>query len=303
MRSRRAGLILAFLALGPRARSEEARILVDAGRVEGRIDPRLYGQFVEFMFEGVKGGLSAELLRNRGFEEPANAIGLSRHWERYPDDRNDDYGLNLRWDDSVAYPVSLDSFEERPVQHSLRVDVGAGVVERHGVYQPRIPVRSGVAYQGYFWLKTTGYHGRVLVALEEDVSGGRTYAEAEIRDVEGDWTQHRFVLRAERTDPHARLAILFEGKGRVWVDQVSLLPDDAVGGVRADVQERVVATGRTGAEPRSPRAARHVGRRQSPAPGVLEPLHERDPPRARRRARDRRQRRPGLPLEAGGRPP
>src|SRR3989442_8015460 len=33
-RSRRAGLILAFLALGPRARSEEARILVDAGRSE-----------------------------------------------------------------------------------------------------------------------------------------------------------------------------------------------------------------------------------------------------------------------------
>ncbi len=232
-------LILASTLLSAPAPSEEARIVIDAARVEGRIDPRLYGQFVEFMFEGVKGGLSAELVRNRGFEEAPNAIGLSRHWERYPDDRNDDYGLIFHWDDTVAYPVSLEDFPEKPAPHALRVDVGGGVIERHGLYQPRIPVRSGVAYDGYLWLKTTGLDGRIVVALEEDVSGGRTYAEAEIRDVGGDWRQYRFVLQAERTDPHARLAILFEGKGRVWVDQVSLQPEDAVGGVRADVQARV----------------------------------------------------------------
>ncbi len=241
MRSRRAGLILAFLVLGPRARAEDARILIDAARVEGRIDPRLYGQFLEFMFEGVKGGLSAELVRNRGFEEAPNAIGLSRHWERYPDDRNDDYGLSFGWDGTVAYPVSLEDFVEKPVQHALRVDVGNGVVARHGVYQPRIPLREGVAYSGYLWLKTTGYDGRIVVALEEDASGGRAYAEAEIRGVEGDWKQYRFVLQPQRTDPHARLAVLFEGKGRVWIDQVSLMPGDAVGGVRADVEARVLA--------------------------------------------------------------
>ena len=241
MRSRRAGLILAFLALSPSTRAEEARILIDAARVEGRIDPRLYGQFLEFMFEGVKGGLSAEMVRNRGFEEAPNAIGLSRHWERHPDDRNDDYGLSFLWDDTVAYPVSLQDMIAKPVQHALRVDVGGGVIERHGVYQPRIPVRAGVPYPGYCWLKTTGYDGRVLVALEEDVSGGRTFAEAEIRDVGGDWKQYRFVLDPDRTDPHARLAILFEGKGRLWLDQVSLIPGDAVGGVRADVEAHVVA--------------------------------------------------------------
>ena len=234
-------LILAAALLAAGAPPDEARIVVDTAQVEGAIDARLYGQFVEFMFEGVKGGLSAELLRNRGFEEAANAIGLSRSWERYPDDRNDDYGLSFRWDDSVAYPVLLDFFEEKPVQHALRVDVGGGVVERHGVYQPRIPVRAGVAYHGYLWLKTTGYDGHILVALEEDVSGGQAYAEAQIRDIQGDWKQYPFVLRPEQTDSHARLAVLFEGKGRVWVDQVSLMPGDAVGGVRADVEARVRA--------------------------------------------------------------
>ena len=121
------------------------------------------------------------------------------------------------------------------------MDAGGGIVERHGVYQPRVPVRAGVAYQGYLWLKTTGYDGRIVVALEEDLPGGQTYAEAEIRGVEGDWKKYAFTLRPARTDTHARLAFLFEGKGRVWVDQVSLLPGDAVGGVRADVEARVAA--------------------------------------------------------------
>jgi len=194
------------------------------------------------MFQGVKGGLHAELLRDRGFDEAPNAIGLPRHWERYPDDRNDDYGLAFRWDDSVAYPASDTLLDPRPVQHALRVDAGRGVVERHGVYQPRVPVRAGVAYRGYLWLKTTGYQGRIVVALEQDVDGGRSYAESQIGDVQGDWQRYQFVLRPTRSDPLARFAILFYGRGRVWVDQASLLPDDArAGGVRADVFERVAA--------------------------------------------------------------
>ena len=236
-----AGLILACPILSARAQSDEARIIVDAAQVEGQIDARLYGQFAEFMYEGVKGGLSAELVRNRGFDGTANNLGLSRYWERYPDDRIHNYGLSFLWDDSVAYPVSLDFFDEEPVQHSLRVDLGESVVDRHGVYQPRIPVRAGVAYRGYLWLKTTDYEGHIVVALEEDVSGGQTYAEAEIRDIQGDWRQYPFTLHPDRADPHARLAVLFEGRGRVWVDQVSLMKGDSVGGVRSDVESRVAA--------------------------------------------------------------
>jgi alpha-N-arabinofuranosidase len=218
-----------------------ARIVVDASRVEGQISPLLYGQFAEFMFEGIKGGLHAELLRDRGFEEAPNALGLPRNWERYPDDRNDDYGISFRWDDSVAYATAAAHFERPPVHHALRIDAGAGVIERRGVFQPRIPVKAGAPYRGYLWMKTTGFDGRVVVALEEDVVGGTVHAEAEVREVRGDWRKYEFVLHPSRADPHARFAILLYGRGRVWIDQVSLMPNDAVGGVRADVFERVAA--------------------------------------------------------------
>jgi len=214
--------------------SQTASITIDADKVENRISPLLYGQFMEFMFGGIKGGLHAELIRNRSFEEPANVIGLSRYWERYPDDRNDDYGLSFRWDDQISYP---------PVrkEHSLQVQVGDGVIQRHGVYQSRIPIRKNVEYRGYFWARTADYDGAVTVSLEWDVDPPVVYADADIGAIsKGDWRKYEFSLTPTGSDPIARFAIRFPGKGKLWIDQVSLMPGDAEsGGVRRDVFEKI----------------------------------------------------------------
>jgi len=220
----------------------KASISIDARKVENRISPLLYGQFLEFMFEGVKGGLHAELIRNRSFEEPPNAIGLSRNWNRYPDDRNDDYALTFHWDNKHAYPPQRKIEIESDVnEHSLRVEAGDGVIERHGIYQPRIAVRSGLEYRGYIWLKTNDYDGNVTVALESDSDQRQVYAAANLdRISRGDWRKYEFSLKPVRNDPLARFAILFPGRGTVWIDQVSLMPADAAaGGVRRDVFDRV----------------------------------------------------------------
>ena len=223
---------------------QRASIAIDARKVENNISPLLYGQFLEFMFEGINGGLQAELIRNRSFEEPANAIGLSRNWERYPDDRNDDYALSFYRDTQFAYPprrkLSLDSEAN---EHSLRIEAGEGVIERHGVYQPRIPVRARAEYRGYFWLRTDDYKGDVTVALESDTDQHLIYATANVNRStirRGDWRRYEFSLTPDRSDPLARFAILLPGRGTVWIDQVSLMPADAAaGGVRRDVFDRV----------------------------------------------------------------
>ena len=117
------------------------------------------------------------------------------------------------------------------------------MIQRHGVYQPRIPIRAGVEYRGYFWLRTTDYTGNVEVALESDVNQGEVHATAGINQiVKGDWRKYEFSLKPIRSDPLARFAILFPGKGRIWIDQVSLLPGDvAPGEVRRDVFEKIKA--------------------------------------------------------------
>ena len=214
-----------------------ASITIDAGKVENKISPLLYGQFMEFMFEGIKRGLQAELIRDRSFEEAPNVIGLSRNWERYPDDRNDDYALSFTWDDQFPYP----SRKSETKEHSLRVKAGDGVIQRHGIYQSRIPIRAGIEYRGYIWLRTTDYAGPVTISLESDVNIGQVYAAFDLVNItKGDWRRYEFTLNSTISDPLARFAVLFPGTGTLWIDQVSLMPgDSAPGGVRRDVFEKI----------------------------------------------------------------
>jgi alpha-N-arabinofuranosidase len=217
--------------------NQTASITIDARKVENKISPLLYGQFMEFMFEGIKRGLQAELIRDRSFEETPNVIGLSRYWERYPDDRNDDYALSFTWDDQFPYPSRKNETKE----HSLRVKAGDGVIQRHGIYQSRIPIRAGLEYRGYIWLRTTDYAGPVTIALESDVRLGQVYAALDLPNItKGDWHRYEFTLNSTISDPLARFAVLFPGTGTVWMDQVSLMPgDSAPGGVRRDVFEKI----------------------------------------------------------------
>jgi alpha-N-arabinofuranosidase len=90
-------------------------------------------------------------------------------------------------------------------------------------------------------MKTTTFAGAVTLALEADVDGGRVYAETRIAKAEGDWTKYTFTLTPGASDPLARFAILVAGQGTLWIDQVSLIPGDAVDDVRADVFEKVKA--------------------------------------------------------------
>ena len=112
---------------------------------------------------------------------------------------------------------------------------------RHGVYQARVPIRQGLDYHGYVWMRTDSFTGSVSASLEADVDGGRIYDERPLGKVGGDWKQYAFTLRPAASDSGARFAILVSGVGTLWVDQASLLPGDAVDGVRADVLEKVKA--------------------------------------------------------------
>ena len=218
-RGLRRGILSALLAgsaiaaaPGSPLQPQTASIEIDAG-IAGPISPLLYGQFVEFMFEGIKGGVHAELIRNRSFEEPRQAVGLSRYWERYPDDRNDDYAISFGWDAGAAYPDSAPG-EGLIGGHSLRVELGDGVITRHGVHQARMPVRPGRRLS------------RLSLAQDRAFTGERTRRARSRRDRRTDLRRgaHRRRRRrleavwvhpeAGEDDPLARFAILFSGVGQ-----------------------------------------------------------------------------------------
>jgi len=242
--TRRLGWLFALALAGPAVcgsrQQTTATIEIDTSAVEGQISPLLYGQFVEFMFEGVKSGLHAELLRDRGFEQTPDSTGLSRDWQRYPDDRLDDYAMSFHRDDGVAYP-GVKTSDGTTGGHSMRFELKPGVIARHGVYQPRVSVQQGLEYHGYVWARTSSFDGALTIALEADASDGAAYATSRLTKIAGDWAKYTFTLRPNATDQNARFVVAFDGQGTVWIDQVSLMPGDAQDGIRADVLEAVKA--------------------------------------------------------------
>ena len=229
----------------------EATIRIDASQRLNPISDLLYGQFAEFMFEDIKGGLWAELIVNRGFEDVAPPPAAAHYWERYPDTRNHANGFLLGGKSigvsEQGYPTSFEN-RAQVLVNSLPEQMG------HGIYQSAIPVRSGLIYSGSVWLRAAGvertadglavsdaFEGSVRVSLEEDRSGGRVYATHELSDIPSEWTRFEFELSASESDPLARFVFRMYGVGAIWIDQVSLTPSDAVNEIRADVLEKVRA--------------------------------------------------------------
>lgn len=217
------------------AQKKTASMTVDARKIENSIPPGLYGQFVEVMFGGVDGSLWAELIRNRSFEEQPNEIGLSRYWNREPDDRNHDPSVQFHWDDSVSYPNDVHG-------HSMQIEISHNqwnIMQRRGISQGKIPLRKGGTYTGYLWLKSESFGGFVTVALERDRTDGQTYASTDLHPKGAGWAKYPFTLTSKETDPLAKFSILIHGTGTIWIDQVSLMPGDAVAGTRVDIHRKI----------------------------------------------------------------
>lgn len=228
-----------------------ATIRIDAKERLNPISDLLYGQFAEFMFENIKQGLWAELIVNRGFEDPAPPPAASHYWERYPDTRNHPNGFLMG---GVRHGIPEQGY---PPDYENRAQVLTNLLagqRGHGIYQPRIPLRAGITYHGSVWLRGNGarrtpdgietqgpFDGFLTVSLEQDISGGVVYASHKLSPVPSEWTRFEFSFPVSRGDPGARLAFRVFGVGTVWIDQVSLMPSDAVDSLRADVLARIRA--------------------------------------------------------------
>ena len=71
-------------------------------------------------------------------------------------------------------------------------------------------------------------------------SGSRVSTPVNFSRINSEWTLLETRLRAERSVENATLTLDFEGPGRLWLDRVSLIGDDAVLGLwRSDVTEAV----------------------------------------------------------------
>ncbi|MBR4756188.1 MAG: DUF1080 domain-containing protein, partial [Bacteroidales bacterium] len=109
-----------------------------------------------------------------------------------------------------------------------------------------IGIKKGQVFKGDFFAK--GSAGSIWVALQ-DKEGTKEYARTKIGTVSGGWKEYSFTLKSNATDPKARFAIYIEGKGKVMLDQVTMMGTgtDLYKGYpfRADIAQGLVEEGLT----------------------------------------------------------
>ncbi|QEH32388.1 Extracellular exo-alpha-L-arabinofuranosidase precursor [Aquisphaera giovannonii] len=204
-------------------------ITVHADRPGHPVSPTLYGIFFEDINCSADGGIYAELVRNRSFEDAAKP----EHWTISGDEKR----------------VKAVIDESRPAspknRRSLKVSLGGGgltpaTVSNEGFWG--IPVKEGASYRLSFLARVEGGL-RMTPAVSLVGDKGRAYATERFVGLTPEWKAYSCTLRPNATDPKAHLSIQLVGSGDVWLDMVSLFPEETwkgrPGGLRPDLADRL----------------------------------------------------------------
>jgi alpha-L-arabinofuranosidase len=252
---------LAALSLPGVAPAKDALVTIDASALGPRVSPRMYGVFLEEINHGVDGGLYAELIRNRGFEDGRPPEGYELR--------------GGRWLDANGFPAGVDEFGYKiggipfwsllrtgDAKGAMHLDTSGGIT-KESEYCLRLEVEQlaggqiGVANEGFFGIGVKQgdayrlslyarsgdeFSGPLTVRLE-DADGNACSSSVTFEDVGNDWKQYKAELVASKTEENARLVILAGATGSVWLDFVSLFPrktwKDGPNGLRPDIAQMI----------------------------------------------------------------
>ncbi len=188
--------------------NDTATLVVEVDKPGHAISPTLFGIFFEDINCSADGGLYAELVRNRNFEDSA----FPDHWSAVSQ------GVTLSID--ASNPVS----PKNP--HSLKIQIANTPTSRSGVANEGywgMGVQRGEAYQLSFFARAgTDFAGPLLASLEG--AEGSLYAQAKVPKLEPGWKNYKLSLSPNQSDPKARLVLSTTRAGTFWVDMVSLFP-------------------------------------------------------------------------------
>lgn len=253
-------LAIASLLLAASAGADTATIRIDAARPGARLNPKLYGIFLEEINHGVDGGLYAELIQNRGFEGSKAPEGFALRngrWVnpggyattfRYAVDRDLPH-WSLVTENGARGTMSLDKRNPQSAANSrsCRLEIEAAGTGRVGIANTGywgIGVTAGERYALSFWARGGGGFSGPLTATLESADGGTALSDAvSIGGIGAGWKQYRATLTAGKTDPRARFVLAANTPGTVWLDMVSLFPQKTFrnrpNGLRADIAQMI----------------------------------------------------------------
>ena len=221
---------------------QTATIEVNAAKVNNQPIPRtIFGTFLEPIGNSTYNGLWAELLQNPSFEaglwSPAKIAAMIHD---NPELRHaSDLGLPLPWEPLVSSQgnrYEIHSGDAANSWQSLQVfglpDASTGIKQK--VY---LPIHRTRDYVGSFYARHLSGETSITIALRPR-NQDEVLASQRIAVAGRAWTKYNFTLRLpegklHRLDP-ADFVVQLAGDERVELDQLSLMPADAKGGLDPD---------------------------------------------------------------------
>lgn len=213
-------LLFSALLMGAGSASAQVTVDLDAARLGPQVSPMLYGIFYEDINHAADGGLYAELVRNRSFEDDAKGPA---HW-------NAKGNATLKLTDKNL----LNKAQGKALEVTFTGD-GDGF-NNEGFWG--IPAVQGRTYRLSFWAK-----GKLKGNLKVYLScgcGKKSFAmtEFEGKQFTNKWTKYEATFTGNANHPKALLWFEGTGKGTLSFDMVSLFPptfNNRENGMRPDL--------------------------------------------------------------------
>jgi alpha-N-arabinofuranosidase len=194
------------------------------------INPMQYGQFIEYLCDLVP-GMWAEKLYDGSFE------GLTPY--RFAYIRETDFREKPWYPSGATNRAAYTADRSDPVSGAAcqKIAVSGGAPCTVGISQDGIAVERDKPCTFRCYLRQEGVKEAVQVRLHRE---GKLLASAELSPG-GGWKKYSARLAPSDTEASATLSISFRGPGTLWLDNASLMPDDAERGWRPDVVAAVKA--------------------------------------------------------------
>lgn len=209
---KRNNILLAALLASSLAANAQVKINVDAANPGIKVSPNLYGIFFEDINHAADGGLYAELISNRSFEDSDNAIPTWR--------TSVSNGASIT--SQLVSKALLNNAQGKALQITVKADKAATAsLINEGFWG--INAVQGRTYKLSLFAK--GNYKGGLKARLISADGKTVYAETTVDAAIGKkWNKYTAELTVNANDPKAQFELVFDGKGTVTLDVVSLFP-------------------------------------------------------------------------------
>lgn len=251
-------LLIIFMTAYCVIAQNRSEIVVHTDKQGLKASPLLYGIFIEDWSHQVEGGIYAEMIRNRSFDDTKSSkevllVGFAMNMpgqEKVTDGKNiqvpgwkkiEDQPDGLKW----SYDQSMPLNENNPRCLKIEVSEYKG---RAGIYNvghctnvEGIAVTKGKDYLFSCYVRSEEKNGTLTVKIE--APNGKSLASKTINGFSKEWKKFEFTLTPDESLTGARLFISPKAGGTYYLDMVSLFPKETwknrPNGLRNDLMDLV----------------------------------------------------------------